>query len=58
MGFGVKFQGEKDPEPGQNIKSFSVMNQWQNGVYYTVWPQRYAERKAILVPLPAWQDRN
>jgi branched-chain amino acid transport system substrate-binding protein len=58
MGWGVKFQGEKDPEPGQNTRAFAVMNQWQNGIYYAVWPAQYAERKPILVPLPNWRDRK
>jgi len=58
MGWGVKFQGEKDPEPGQNTRAFAVMNQWQNAMYNAVWPQKYAETKTILVPLPAWKDRK
>ena len=58
MGWGLKFQGEKDPEPGQNTRAFAVMNQWQGGIYYAVWPDRYSERKAIMIPLPAWKDRK
>ena len=34
------------------------MNQWQGGIYYAVWPARYAERKPIMVPLPLWKDRE
>jgi len=58
MGWGVKFQGENDPEPGQNTRAFAVMMQWQGGMNYCVWPQQYAERKEILVPLPNWKDRK
>jgi branched-chain amino acid transport system substrate-binding protein len=58
MGWGVKYQGENDPEPGQNTRAFAVMMQWQGGLNYCVWPQQYAERKEILVPLPNWKDRK
>jgi branched-chain amino acid transport system substrate-binding protein len=58
MGWGVKYQGENDPEPGQNTRAFAVMMQWQGGLNYCVWPQQYAERKEILVPLPLWKDRK
>ena len=58
MGWGVKYQGENDPEPGQNSRAFAVMMQWQGGLNYCVWPQKYAERKEILVPLPNWKDRK
>jgi branched-chain amino acid transport system substrate-binding protein len=57
MGWGVKFPSENSPEAGQNERAFSVMMQWQGGLNYCVWPDAYAERKAILVPLPNWKDR-
>jgi branched-chain amino acid transport system substrate-binding protein len=58
MGWGVKFRDEKSAEPGQNDRAFAVMMQWQGGLNYCVWPDRYAERKAILIPLPEWKDRK
>jgi len=58
MGWGIKFQGDKDPETGQNTRAFAIMNQWQGGSYYAVWPEKYAEKKPILVPLPHWKDRK
>lgn len=57
MGWGVKFN-EKSAEPGQNERAFSVMMQWQGGLNYSIWPDKYAERKAILIPLPEWQNRK
>jgi len=57
MGWGVKFN-EKSAEPGQNERAFSVMMQWQGGLNYCVWPDKYAERKAIMIPLPEWKDRE
>lgn len=57
MGWGVKFN-EKSAEPGQNERAFSVMMQWQDGLNYCVWPDKYAERKAIMIPLPEWQTRK
>jgi branched-chain amino acid transport system substrate-binding protein len=57
MGWGVKFKGEGDLEAGQNGRAFAVMMQWQVGLNYCVWPERYAEREAILVPLPKWKAR-
>lgn len=58
MGWGVKFQGENSAEPGQNERAFAVMMQWQGGLNYCVWPEAYAERKPILIPLPNWKDRK
>jgi len=58
MGWGVKYQGENGPEPGQNTRAFAVIMQWQGGLNYCVWPDRYAERKAISIPLPKWRDRK
>jgi branched-chain amino acid transport system substrate-binding protein len=57
MGWGVKFLGEKSSEPGQNERAFAVMMQWQGGLNYSVWPDNYAERKPILIPLPNWSSR-
>jgi branched-chain amino acid transport system substrate-binding protein len=57
MGWGVKFRDENSAEPGQNDRAFAVMMQWQGGLNYCVWPDAYAERKPILIPLPNWKDR-
>ena len=58
LGWGMKFQRENDPQPGQNTRAFAVVHQWQGGEYYVVWPKQYAEKKTILVPLPNWRDRK
>jgi branched-chain amino acid transport system substrate-binding protein len=58
MGWGVKFKGENDPEAGQNGRAFAVVMQWQSGLNYCVWPEKYAERAAIMIPLPNWKERK
>jgi branched-chain amino acid transport system substrate-binding protein len=58
MGWGVKFRSENSAEPGQNDRAFAVMMQWQGGLNYCVWPDSYAERKPIMIPLPEWKDRK
>ena len=58
MGWGVKFRDEKSAEPGQNDRAFAVMMQWQGGLNYCVWPDKYAERKPIMIPLPEWSKRK
>jgi len=58
MGWGVKFKPENDPEAGQNSKAFAVVMQWQGGLNYCVWPDKYAEREPIMIPLPKWKDRK
>ena len=58
MGWGVKFKPETDPEGGQNSRAFAVIMQWQSGLNYCVWPEKYAERAPISIPLPKWKDRK
>ncbi len=57
MGWGVKYAPEGHAMQGTNLKSFSVMMQWQGGLNYSVWPKKYAEREFIHVPLPTWDKR-
>jgi len=58
MGWGVKFRDASTGDEGQNDRAFAVMMQWQGGLNYSVWPDAYAERKPILIPLPDWKDRK
>jgi ABC-type branched-subunit amino acid transport system substrate-binding protein len=52
LGFGVKFQGDGTPMPGQNERSFPVVIQYIDDKSYVVWPKSQAQREAVL-PLPA-----
>src|SRR3984893_16232844 len=51
LGFGVKFEGEKDRAPGQNERSFPVIIQYIDGKPYVVWPSSLQVREPVL-PLP------
>lgn len=53
LGFGIKFG-----EDGQNTRAFNVILQWQKGELVTVWPERFATAKPIMVPLPCWTERG
>ena len=53
LGFGIKFG-----EDGQNTRAFNVILQWQGGELKTVWPERFATAKPIMLPLPDWSDRK
>ncbi len=53
LGFGIKCD-----EGGQNTRAFNVILQWQNGHLVTVWPERFATAKPIMVPLPNWSERG
>ena len=57
LGWGVKFAGENDPMRGQNVRSFPVAQQWQNGKLVVVGPDKAKTADAILMPLPAWDKR-
>ena len=57
LGWGVKFAGESDPARGQNLRSFPVAQQWQDGKLVVVSPDTMKTNAAILVPLPAWDKR-
>ncbi|MEM0453799.1 MAG: ABC transporter substrate-binding protein [Sulfolobales archaeon] len=68
MGYGVKFTPPESPEDtllgkvgraekpqqhiGQNILSYPVIMQWQNGRLLVVYPEKFAATKAV-VPLPS-----
>jgi branched-chain amino acid transport system substrate-binding protein len=52
LGFGVKFEGEKDRAPGQNERSFPVIIQYIDDKPYVVWPKSLQVREPVL-PLPA-----
>lgn len=52
-GYGVKF----DPMTHHNIRAtYASMVQWQKGELVTVFPGKYASKKA-LHPMPNWKDR-
>ncbi|MEI7785080.1 MAG: ABC transporter substrate-binding protein [Betaproteobacteria bacterium] len=57
LGWGVKFAGETDPMRGQNVRSFPVAQQWQNGKLVVVGPDKAKTADAVLMPLPAWDKR-
>ena len=57
LGWGVKFAGETDPMRGQNLRSFPVAQQWQNGKLVVVAPAAVSTSAAVLVPLPGWDKR-
>jgi len=60
-GWGVKYSQFDQPgdpkDAGQNLRSFVVAWQWQDGHPVTVWPKRFAQREPILVPLSPWEKR-
>ena len=53
LGFGIKFGAD-----GQNTRAFDVILQWQGENLVTVWPERFATAKPIMIPLPSWADRG
>jgi branched-chain amino acid transport system substrate-binding protein len=52
LGFGVKFENEKESAPGQNERSFPVIIQYVDDKPYVVWPKALQMRAPVL-PLPA-----
>ncbi len=42
---------------GQNLRSFPVAQQWQDGKLVVVAPAKVKTDDAHLVPLPAWDKR-
>jgi branched-chain amino acid transport system substrate-binding protein len=52
LGFGVKFENEKESAPGQNERSFPVIIQYVDDKPYVVWPKALQIRAPTL-PLPA-----
>ena len=57
LGWGVKFAGEGDSMQGQNLRSFPVAQQWQDGKLVVVAPAKVKTNDAQLIPLPAWDKR-
>ncbi len=51
LGFGVKFENEKENAPGQNERSFPVIIQYVDDKPYVVWPKSLQVREPVL-PLP------
>ncbi len=52
LGFGIKYG-----ENGQNERAFNVILQWQEDELATVWLERFATARPVMVPLPDWRDR-
>ncbi len=57
LGWGVKFAGEGDPMQGQNLRSFPVAQQWQDGKLVVIAPANVKTADATLIPLPSWDQR-
>ena len=57
MGWGVKFAPPGHKNAGTNLRSYSVMMQWQEGTLHVVYPDKWATRKVIL-PMPTWEERR
>ena len=57
LGWGVKFAPQGSPSPGQNMRSFPVAQQWQNGKLVVIAPEKLKTAEPILIPLPAWASR-
>ncbi|MEJ2364623.1 MAG: ABC transporter substrate-binding protein [Deltaproteobacteria bacterium] len=57
-GCGVKFIPFGQKDGGLNSRAFSVVLQWQNGELQVVWPEKYANKEPIMVPLPPWSARG
>ena len=56
-GCGAKFIPHGQEDGGRNARAFSVVLQWQDGKVEVVWPEKFANKQPILVPLPAWSTR-
>ena len=56
-GWGVKFAPPGAPNAGYNVRSFSIVQQWQQGRLVTVWPEHLATHRPIHIPLPPWEQR-
>lgn len=53
LGWGVKF----NEKTGQNDRAFATVMQWQQNKVETVYPEKFATKKPIMVPLPNWSAR-
>jgi branched-chain amino acid transport system substrate-binding protein len=57
-GYGFKLKGDPgQPHAGQNTKAFTIVQQWQGGKLYCVYPEFLALRDIINLPLPPWDKR-
>lgn len=56
LGFGVKFAPPGHPHAGHNLSAFGIIQQYQEGKRYVVYPNKYALRSPLL-PLPTWEER-
>jgi len=57
FGFGLKFAPPEHPDAGQNVRSHSVMTQWQEQKLWVVHPANFAVRN-LLLPMPTWEERR
>ena len=57
LAFGVKFAPPGHPHAGHNLSAFAIIQQYQDGKRYVVWPEKYALREPLL-PLPTWEERE
>lgn len=56
-GWGLKFAGPETNTPGQNLRTFAGLNQWQDGSLGLVYPESLATHPVQHVPLPSWTAR-
>lgn len=56
LGYGVKFYPPGHPQQGQNMRSWPVIVQYQNGKMVTVWPPNVQVSKPWC-PMPSWEER-
>lgn len=57
-GCGCKFIPPDQMDGGRNERAFSVVLQWQKGKVEVVWPDKFANVKPEMIPLPAWSARG
>jgi len=57
LGFGLKFAPPGHPMAGHNLAAFAIIQQYQGGRLYVVWPEKYALKKPLL-PMPTWEERK
>lgn len=57
VGWGVKFNGPGQPQPGQNGRAFPYISQWKNEQEQVIWPPKARYTDPIL-PMPTWKERG
>lgn len=60
VGWGAKFSTFDEPYRGmahQNMRSFLIGCQFQDGIIWTIYPKPYPGRK-LIVPIPTWDDKQ